>query len=118
MKRCWICKKEITPSEEFCLDCEVFFKWKYGGRYKSKLMRIKEFIEEELEEKLKASSKEEIDNFFYECGWSDSERGDNKALPDWRIQEIQKGKARELLDTFIQETDLGVIIKALRKITK
>ena len=35
-------------------------------------------------------SLEDIDDFWYKCEWIDSEKENNKALPDWRLKKIKE----------------------------
>lgn len=44
---------------------------------------------DEITKKIHEFSVEEIDEFWFKNGWVDSEKGDNKALPDWRLKKIK-----------------------------
>ena len=72
--------------------------------------------DKEIIDEIKELSKEKIDGLFYRCKWIDKEKGNNKALPDWRIKEIKDDKAEELINTFIQETGIKEIKKNLEEI--
>lgn len=63
-------------------------------------------------------SNRKIDELFFRCGWQDMEKGDNKALPEWRIEEIKSNKADSLIETFIEETSKEDIISNLIKLEK
>lgn len=55
--------------------------------------------------KIESLEKREKDELFFKCGWKDSDKGKNKALPDFRINEIKKGEEKELINTLIQKTE-------------
>lgn len=42
-----------------------------------------------INQKIQDLSEKEIDELFYRCQWIDSEKGNNKSLPYWRIKEIK-----------------------------
>ena len=46
--------------------------------------------QEGLIKRISKLSLKEIDKFFYECGWIDSEHGKNKALPEYRVNAIKE----------------------------
>jgi hypothetical protein len=45
---------------------------------------------EEIAKAIQELSVKDIDDLFYKCSWIDSEKGENKALPDWRLHKIKE----------------------------
>ena len=60
---------------------------------------------EKIISKIRKLSKKDIDKLFYNCGWIDEEKGENKSLPNDKINKIKMGDSR-LIDVFIQETGI------------
>ena len=61
-------------------------------------------------------SKEQIDMFWFKCGWIDAERGENKALPQWRLDKIKSDKDsaydhvyRLLMESYIEEVKKNLL---------
>jgi len=67
--------------------------------------------------KIRKLPKEKIDEMFYKLGWVDLERGQNKALPDWRLEKIKKEKnsINSFLINLFQETPKKDFIKAIEE---
>ena len=61
---------------------------------------------------------EQIDNLWYRCGWLDSERGSNKALPKQKIEKIRNNKsfALKMVGALILETQKSEVIENLSNI--
>jgi len=74
---------------------------------------------EDLSRELQKLSEEEIDEFFYMCGWKniEADHDKNKSLTNLEINIIKTDKklAEGLISTFIQETQKKEIIKNLNK---
>ncbi len=60
----------------------------------------------------------QIDNFFYNLKWIDSEAEKGRALPFWRIKKIKKDKkfAEDFIDTLFQETPKKEFLKEFNKL--
>jgi len=77
-------------------------------------MEIKKAKKENIINKIRKLSRRDIDKLFYNCGWIDEEKGENKSLPNDKINKIKRGDNR-LIDVFIQETGIKEIEKKLKK---
>ncbi len=75
---------------------------------------------EEIARKIKELGDEEIDHLWFLCGIIYNDRGDNKALSEWRINELQKGKgsARQLVNSLLYDVPFGEFIKYLSSLEK
>ena len=69
-----------------------------------------------ITERIEKLSEDKIDELFYSCGWIDSAKGNNEALPDFRIEEIRKAQRGELISTFIEESNIEEIKKNLERL--
>jgi len=68
-----------------------------------------------LAKKIRRLSPKEIDHLWNLCGWIDKEKGENEALPDWRIEGIRESQkmAREQVKNLLTESHKQDVMKNL-----
>lgn len=80
--------------------------------------KISEKEIERISKKIQKLSPIEIDDLWFRCGWIDSEKKNNRALPEERVQKIKKDLkfAKESLTNLFLETKKESFIRNLNKI--
>ncbi len=72
-----------------------------------------------IAKRFKVLSTSQIDDFWFNCGWTDSEKGSNKSLPSWRLEKIKSNMefAQSQLENLFAETPKKQFIRAINLIS-
>jgi len=90
--------------------------------YKMVINEFKKEINEKLIESLAKRVMrlpiEKIDELWFKCEWIDSEKEDNKALPQYRLEEIKSDfeTSKRYIENLLLETPKKDVIKNLEEI--
>ena len=72
----------------------------------------------DIAKRVRKLSKKEIEELWCGCGWVDSDKGENKALPPWRLNQIKEDQksAEGQVYSLLMESPVEEVKKKLLEI--